>query len=136
MKIRTDYVTNSSSSSYIICFARIADEERAAKIIEKHNLDVFDVNGVNAEKNWCGELGADWCSAIIWNADEILASHPDDKYIIIEDSNDAIEYWDEEEDYYYIGYDYDYVMDDAIAEITEENGFANIEIAEGEGRNG
>ena len=136
MKIRNDFVTNSSSSSYIICFARIADEEKAKAIIEKHNLDVFDVEGVDEEKNWCGELGADWCGAVIWNADAILEAHPNDKYIIIEDSNDAIEYWDEEEDYYYIGYDYDYAMNDAIEEITEENGFANIEIAEGEGRNG
>ena len=50
-KIRTDFVTNSSSSSYIICFARIADEEKAKRIIEKHNLDVnvFDKDGVEKE---------------------------------------------------------------------------------------
>ena len=136
MKVRTDYVTNSSSSSYIICFARIANEEKAKAIVEKYNLDVFDVEGVNEEKNWCGELGADYCGAIIWNVDAILKAHPDDKYIIIEDSNDATEYWDEETDDYYLGYDYDFRMNDAIEEITEANGFANIEIAEGEGRNG
>ena len=136
MKIRTDFVTNSSSSSYIICFARIADEEKAKTIIEKHNLNVFDVNGVNKEKNWCGELGADYCGAIIWNTDEILEAHPDDKYIIIEDSNDAYEEWDEEYDSYDIYYDYNFAANDVIEEITEENGFANIEIAEGEGRNG
>ena len=71
MKIRTDFVTNSSSSSYIICFARIADEEKANKIIEKYNLDVYDVNGVNEEKNWCGELGASCFGAVIWDVDKI-----------------------------------------------------------------
>ena len=35
MKFRNSFVTNSSSSSYIICFARIADEEKAQKIIDK-----------------------------------------------------------------------------------------------------
>ena len=131
-----DYVTNSSSSSYIICFARIADEEKAKAIIEKHNLAILDVEGVNEEKNWCGEMGADYAGAIIWNADAILEAHPNDKYIIIEDSNDAYEEWDEEYDSYDICYDYNFAMNDAIEEITEENGFANIEIAEGEGRNG
>ena len=51
MKVRTDFVTNSSSSSYIICFARIADEERAKVIIDKYNLNVLNVDGVNQEKN-------------------------------------------------------------------------------------
>ena len=130
MKIRADFVTNSSSSSYIICFARIADEEKAKKIIYKHNLRVFDVDDVKHEMRW-GELGADWAGATLWGTDKILESHPDDKYIIIEDSNDA----DYDEDYEPI-YDYDFAMNDAIDEITEENGFADIDCAEGEGRNG
>jgi hypothetical protein len=132
MKIRQDFVTNSSSSSYIICFARIADEEKANKIIKKHNLEVFDVEGVSEEKSWTGDLGADWCGAIIYGVDEILAAHPNDKYIIITDSNDACY----DEDSYEPIYDYNFSMNDAIDDITEENGFANIECAEGEGRDG
>lgn len=133
MKIRTDFVTNSSSSSYIICFARIVDEEKAKAIIEKHNLDsnVFDKDGVNREMYW-GELGADWAGATICGVDKILENHPDDKYIIIEDWLDAD--WDDEteEDIFY----YDFDMNNAISDITKENGFADIDVAEGEGRNG
>lgn len=33
-------------------------------------------------------------------------------------------------------YDYDYSMSEAIDAITEVNGFADIEVAEGEGRDG
>ena len=132
-KIRMSFVTNSSSSSFIICFARIADKEKAQKIIDKYDLNVFDRNGVNGEKNWCGELGADYAGAIIWNVDDILESHPDDKFIIIEDSNEA--YYDDD-DYGELIYNYNFAMNDAIDEITEENGFADIEIAEGEGRDG
>ena len=131
MKIRLDYVTNSSSSSYIICFARIADKEKAEKIIKEHKLQVFDVDGVNGEKNWLGDLGAEYAGAIIYGVDEILKAHPDDKYIIIEDSNDA--YYDEDCEPVY---DYDFSVNPIIDEITEENGFADIECAEGEGRNG
>lgn len=135
MKIRTDFVTNSSSSSYIICFARIADEERAKAIIDKHDIDILSVEDVRHEMRW-GELGADWAGACIWSADRILKEYPNDKYIILEDCNDAYEVWDEETNDEYIEYDYNFEVNDAIEDITEENGFANIEIAEGEGRNG
>ena len=131
MKIRRDFVTNSSSSSYIICFARIADEEKAKKIINKYNLNILSSSDVKHEMR-CGELGADWACATLWGTDKILQAHPDDKYIIIEDYIDAD--WDDEaeEDIFY----YDFTMNDAIDEITEENGFTDIDCAEGEGRNG
>ena len=123
MKIRKGFVTNSSSSSFIICFARIADKEKAQKIIDQFNLDVLDVTGVNDERNWSGELGASWCGAVIYGADG--------EYIVIEDRNDA--YYDEWGD---AVYDYDFSMNEAIDAITEVNGFADIKVAEGEGRDG
>lgn len=131
MKIRNDYVTNSSSSSFIICFARIADEEKARAVIEKYGLDVFNKKEVEDEKNWCGELGASWCGAVIYDVDKILEAHPEDGYIIIRDSNDAIE-----DEYGNVEYDYDFGMNSAIDDVKEENGFADIDVAEGKGRNG
>ena len=132
-KIRMGFVTNSSSSSFIICFARIADKEKAQKIIDKYDLDVFDRDGVNGEKNWCGELGAEYAGAIIWNVDDILEAHPNDEFIIIEDCNEA--YYDDD-NYGEPIYNYNFEMNDAISAITEENGFSDIEVSEGEGRDG
>lgn len=132
MKIRNDFVTNSSSSSYIICFARIADKEKAQAVIDKYNLDILTKKDVEGEMRWYGYLGADWAGATLWNTKDVLKEHPDDNFIIIEDMLDAE--WDEES-YDYI-YDYGFAANATIKKITEENGFADIECAEGEGYNG
>lgn len=131
MKIRKDFVTNSSSSSYIICFARIVNETEARPIIDKYGLEVFDREGVEGEKNWLGQLGADWAGAVIWNVDEILEKYPEDKFIIIQDYEEGFE-----DEYGDVIYSYDFEANESIECITVENGFSDINIAEGEGRNG
>lgn len=131
MKIRSDFVTNSSSSSFIICFARIKDMDKAKKIIDECDLEVLDANDVENQTDSFGELGADWCGAVIYGVDDILAAHPNSKYIIITDRQEA----DYDEKGYAV-YDYNFSESDTIDKITEENGFANIDIAEGEGFDG
>lgn len=132
MKIRKDFVTNSSSSSYIICFARIADETKAKEIIDKHRIRVLVKKDVEREMSWTGSLGADWAGAELYNTKNVLNKYPDANFIIIEECLDAD--WDEESGGYI--YDYYFRANDTIDEITEENGFADIECAEGEGYNG
>ena len=131
MKFRNDFVTNSSSSSYIICFARISNEEKAQKIIEKYKLKPLTAQEVDEERRWNGDLGADWCGAVIYGVQKILEEYPNDKFIIIEDSISG-DYDEDGDPIYY----YNFPANDAIEAITEENGFANIDCAEGEGRDG
>ena len=131
MKIRTDFVTNSSSSSFIICFARVDDIEKAKPIIEKHNLELLDVEGVNDEKDWTGTLGAEWCGAEIFGADKVMEEHPNDKYVVLKESLEA-DYNEDGEPMYR----YDFEINKILPDIISKNGFADIKTAEGEGRDG
>lgn len=130
MKIRNGFVTNSSSASYIVCFARVEDEEKANKIAEKYEFPLLSKEEVEGYK-YCGEYGAHWAGAIAYSVDDVMQEHPESKFVYMTDYNDA----DYDEDFYPI-YDYDFTINSAISEICEENGFADIEISEGEGRDG
>lgn len=44
MKIRTGFVTNSSSASYLCVFARVADKEKAKPVIKKYARTIREVN--------------------------------------------------------------------------------------------
>ena len=141
MKFRSDFVTNSSSSSFICCFARIADEEKAKKILEeyKHDISVYTAEEVLNEINHYdkyyldGWLDYSWAGIYMTPEKDYIKEHMDSKFVVSEHSEEV---WVDE--YGYADYDVDFSDFDTtvIEQITEENGFADIECQYGAGRNG
>lgn len=129
MKIRTDFVTNSSSSSFIVCFARISDKEKAQNVIDRYNLRTYSAKEVR--KEWGDYIGNDFAAVY---PDDVLKEYPNDDFIIIWDRNDA--YYEESEDGFNTVYNYNFSCNDAIEELLENDGFSNIMTDEGEGFDG
>lgn len=139
MKCRTSHVTNSSSSSFIVCFARITDEEKAKNVLDKYPtyIEIYTaqeaLNEINGSR-WSKWLEWDWAGIDATPSGNYIKDHIDDRFIVIrdyEDINDPEDYdysWDEN--------DHDPEVLDAIDAITEKNGFNDIDVQYGAGRNG
>ncbi|HET7733348.1 MAG TPA: hypothetical protein VFK73_05855 [Paludibacter sp.] len=147
MKFKCDFVTNSSSSSYIAVFAKInnANAHKAMKIVKKYNLyDCLMEGSEILEKmksRWFCELGADWAGVDLTPDKSEIEENA--KYIFWEECGGA-----GDGDYAFdtsgngdMNYDVD-VSDfrdeeqEIFDAINKDNGFENIEKGYGAGRNG
>lgn len=138
MKIRTSFVTNSSSSSFICCFARIADEEKAKKILEqyKYQIDVYTAEeALEAidHSSWGGWLDCDWAGVYMTPSKEYIKEHMNDRFVVSEKRKDLFYDGNGEVDY---DVSYEECTTSAIEAITEKNGFADIECSYGAGYDG
>lgn len=138
MKFRNDFVTNSSSSSFICCFARIADPEKAQAVLDKHGdrIEVYTAEEVIANiKNsrWGAWLEADWAGVDVTPRENYIRDYAESKFVVAKDRQDIEEDEDGYPDY---DVDYSYFNTDAIDDITEENGFSEIDCQWGAGRDG
>lgn len=143
MKIRIDFVTNSSSSSFIGVFARIEDKNKADKIIAKYGLakDIKSGKEILEEMNgYFYGYGADWAGVYLTPPKGKIKE--DAQYIIWESYGGA----GDDDSYFYGDYDepdYDVDLDDfrdseqeIYYDINEDNGFTDISSGYGAGRNG
>lgn len=139
MKIRRDFVTNSSSSSYIVCFARVHDKEKAEPFINAHScIETWTAEEILPELGrWYGWLNCDWAG--VYDIDptkEYIEEHNEDTFVVISHYEDLWEDENGECDYYVEPEDFASYILNAIDDVTTVNGFTDIRIGYGAGRNG
>lgn len=143
MKYRKDFVTNSSSSSYIVCFARIADEEKVKEILKEFesSIEIYTANEVLSEikRHKCGGynewLEYDWADINATPDKNYIEEHINDRFVVIRD-RDTVDLFEDESGV--IDYDVSYKDFDTrtIDQITEKHGFSEIDVQFGAGRDG
>lgn len=139
MKVRTDFVTNSSSSSFIVCFARVSDKEKAQKILDKYEGEIEIYTGeealaeVQRTRYYSEWLEWDWAGINATPSKKYILQHIDDNFVVVTDCHHI---YADEDGYLDYNVDYDDFDTEVIDCISEENGFADIEIQWGAGRDG
>jgi len=144
MKIRTDFVTNSSSSSFIGVFGEVKDNVELMECIKQFNISEGDYKICTGEQlledmedKWYDGYGADWAGVYINpNKDKI---NPNSLYFIFESYGGAGdsdgEFWNED----YDEYEYEVSYEDFYESKFIDSIRKSVDIKEegyGAGRNG
>lgn len=152
MKIRSGFVSNSSSSSFICCYAKVKDLEKAQAYIREHSKKfgsygdeprlLTTKEALEKKEGWDG-YGADWAGVFL--EPDIDETNWEDHYLVFESYGGA---GDGDSDFmpgYPQSYDMDYDVDYSDFEDEEtsfidgvclSNGFEDVHIGYGAGRNG
>lgn len=136
MKYRNNFITNSSSSSFIGVFAKITDKEKAEEILKKHNLFSYVKSYQQIQAKDDDDFCVDWAGVNLLDEPlNIILKHSswDDFFIL----------WTHYADYYK-DEDYDDCDEsdfssetrDIFNDISEENGFKICGAGYGAGYNG
>ena len=146
MKKRIGYVSNSSSSSFICCYATVTDIDKAKEYVEQAGLDKYDCQIMTTEqaiekKTGWSDYGADWAG--VW-CEPNIEKDEDHYYLVFESCGGAgdsdSDFCDSTDDWYPdYGVDFDDFTEqerEFIGGVSEETGFTNINIGYGAGRNG
>lgn len=142
MRIRLGFVSNSSSSSFICCYATVTDIDKAKKYLKEMKdieAEILTTEEALARKESWNEFGADWAG--VW-CEPKIEEDKDYHYLIFESCGGAGDSdHDFMEDDWCCDYDVDYSDFEKfethfIDGVCKDNGFINIEVGYGAGRNG
>ena len=145
MKIRTGFVSNSSSSSFIICYALITDEAKAREALTKiSDVNIYtEAQLEDAIKNsrWSSPLECDWAGVSV---SMNKTGNPEQLHVIFKSyggaGSDDSDFCNGYDDCFDMNYDVDYsdFCESKIIDrvFTVENGFDDVEVSYGAGRNG
>ena len=147
MKIRSGFVSNSSSSSFIVGIAIIEDEEKFNKLKEKYSeIEVFDPK-TDTLQRWGGiqKEGGRFIIEEPTNYGGYIGVNKTDKKIayFVEGNNEGDYFFYDDPDSEWPELDYNISFDffdknqqNLFTDFNEENGLSNVNKNYGAGRNG
>ncbi len=151
MKIRNGFVSNSSSSSFILAIGKVTDREKLEKFLEKHNINkynwqILNVKDITTKSNFYHSV---YITSKYITGEGFQGSVSIDKTLLQSDDNFFfLSIFNDEGDNTFRtdpdGCDLDYSIDlsffnedqQAVYDYLEENGLIHVDKTYGAGRNG